>query len=366
MNSAQYVSFEAPGLAERIDDDLNTVASEVRKFLDSRYRALVLSGGYGRGEGGGIEVDGQWKPYNDYDLFVVVDGVNRFQLPGLRTQLAALGRSLEDDLGLEVELAPLRTEDLPHLPFTMMWCELLGAHRVIDGDMDSFACAPKLEPSKLPMFEGVHYLCNRAALILWSLVETLPPARVWKFVHKAWLAVGAAVLIAESRFSVGYTARLAALETLAVENGPGIPNLLEHYHEASIARVAPQEPPEDDCVLRARDEVADAILKTWRWFEQRRLGLELSDFGRYASAPDIKRDPVVSAPSNIVRHLRLLGRAGLRPCSILLEHPRTRVIRSLPALLAHEEDGAAVERLVGGGATWRERSNRWLDLWRKV
>ena len=167
---------------------------------------------------------------------MVVKGVPAWQRSSLRSQTASLGRSLEERFGLEIELSAVRAEELGSLPFTMMWCELVGGHHVVRGDSEVLRAAPEMAPDRLPLFEGVHYLSNRAALILWSLVEDLGADRTWKFIHKAWLAIGAAVLIADHRFEVGYGPRLDALERGTPEGFPELPMLLDRYREASVAR----------------------------------------------------------------------------------------------------------------------------------
>jgi hypothetical protein len=361
----RFTDFGNAELELRIAGDLERIADVAQEHLGDRFHTLVLGGGYGRSEGGGRQRSDAWEPYNDYDLFVIVDGVPAWRRSSLRSEIAALGRSLEEELNLEVELSAIRAEDLSTLPFTMMWCELLGGHHVVRGTHDALRAAPEMAPDQLPLFEGVHYLSNRAALILWGLVEDLGADRTWKFIHKAWLAIGAAALIGDGRFRIGYDLRLQEIEDKLPEGFDGIPMILERYREAAHARKRPTPAPAAGIVEERRQEVTQALLVCWRWLEKRRIGREFPGFEDYASAPHLFSEPWPDRPMNVVRQLRLLGSAGLQPAGVTTEHPRSRPIRAIPALLEQRRLSPAVARLVGGGSNWTAAARRCIELWKR-
>ena len=361
----RFTDLHSSELELRITRDLERIADVGEHYLGDHFHTLVLGGGYGRGEGGGRQRGDAWEPYNDYDLFVIVKGVPAWRRGSLRTEVAALGRSLEEELDLEVELSAVRAEDLKTLPFTLMWCELVGGHHVVRGSRDALRAVPEMAPGTMPLFEGVHYLSNRAALILWSMVEDLGADRTWKFIHKAWLAIGAAALIGDERFQVGYDQRLHGLEDQMPEGLAGIPMLLERYREAAQARKQPTPAPCAEIVAERRQEVTQALLVCWRWLEQRRSGREFPDFKSYAEVPGLFEEPWSDRPMNVVRQLRLLGPAGLRPSRAVAEHPRTRPIRAIPALLEGRLSPPAITRLVGGEGDWTTSARRCLDIWRR-
>jgi hypothetical protein len=88
-----FTALDDAGLDGRIRSDLDQIAAAVRDHLGPSYRALVLGGGYGRGEGGSVVAGDRLEPYNDYDLFVVVEGVRRLDLAAMRADLRALGEN---------------------------------------------------------------------------------------------------------------------------------------------------------------------------------------------------------------------------------------------------------------------------------
>ena len=362
-----FTALGEPALEARVARDVSRLGAAVGDALGSTLVALLLGGGYGRGEGGGRrDGAGCWRPYNDYDLVAVVEGVPRWRLPRLRERLATLGRALELELGVEVELSPLRREELPSLPHTMMWCELLGGHRVVGGNPGALATAPSLPPSELPLVEGVRYLTNRGALLLWALAEAMPDERRWKFVHKAWLAVGAAVLISHGEFRVGYRARHEALVGLAAAALPPVANLVERHGAAVEARLRPTAPPAATTVARQVAEAVAGLLAAWQWLEERRTGAQAPTWEEYAGRSGLFAEPLPRLPLNALRHLRLLGFSGARPLTCLCEHPRTRVSRALPVLLAGRRVVPVVAHLLGEAGDWNHAALRCLSLWRRT
>jgi hypothetical protein len=95
----------------RIDSDQQLIAAAVMAAIpEPHFRALVLIGGYARGEGGFLHVNGKPEPYNDYDYFVVVGGMNRAGVRALKSTLLELGHVLTARVGVEVDLAVLKEE----------------------------------------------------------------------------------------------------------------------------------------------------------------------------------------------------------------------------------------------------------------
>jgi hypothetical protein len=349
-----------PALEARVASDLERAATTVRATLGPSLAALLLGGGYGRGEGGGAPgPDGGLVPYNDYDLLAIVQGVPRRGLRGLRARLNETAAALEREFGLEVELSPLRRESLPSLPFTMMWCEMLGASRVVAGDGAVLAEARALPPERLPLDEALRYLTNRAALLLWARAEALPPERAWKFVQKAWLAAGAVTLAAQGAFRVGYAARDAALSALAGSALPPVPALVQRHSDAVAERLRPSTPPPG--LVNHLDEAVEAVLATWQWFEERRLGTDPRPWSGYACRNRL----VAGAASDVLSNVRLLHARGLFPARCLVEPPRVRVTRALPALLAGQDPGPDAAAVLGApkGA---DLARACLSLWRRA
>jgi len=55
---------------EILSSHIKIILEELKAY---KKDAVILCGGYGRGEGGWFMKDGTFKPYNDYDLFLVFE-----------------------------------------------------------------------------------------------------------------------------------------------------------------------------------------------------------------------------------------------------------------------------------------------------
>lgn len=77
MRVGKYSVKGSPAFDALIDRHMQRIADEVwTSSYSKHWKALVLLGGYGRGEGTPqIEKDGAERPFNDYDLIVVTDKI---------------------------------------------------------------------------------------------------------------------------------------------------------------------------------------------------------------------------------------------------------------------------------------------------
>ena len=91
----RYTPDGDASVESRIDSDQQLIAAAVMDVVpESHFRALVLIGGYARGEGGFRHVDCKPEPYNDYDYFVVVRGMGHHTIQTLKMTLLQLGHLL--------------------------------------------------------------------------------------------------------------------------------------------------------------------------------------------------------------------------------------------------------------------------------
>ena len=106
----------------------------VRALVPSeKLEALVLGGGYGRGQGGVLKTETGDEPYNDLEFYVFLRG-NRLRNGRLfGVALRELGDRLSPGARLHVEF---KVDSLPRLrrsPVTMFSYDLVSGHRVLWG-----------------------------------------------------------------------------------------------------------------------------------------------------------------------------------------------------------------------------------------
>lgn len=357
--SAQLLFYARHASAEfnaRMQGWLESLSGEVRHALGENLVALVLGGGYGRGEGGVLKVSGEERPYNDLDLVLIVrrkTGLPWDTLHGIQHKYASL-------TGIEVDFSrPLTVDDVRRWPLTLMWSDLLHGHRVLDGPADILtANAPELQSDQLMPVEATRLLLNRGAGLLWALrvARGCEPATDADFIrrnyYKCSLALGDALLIVHGRFATPYTGRGERLAKLLGELPRPFPfDLSRLYQDALTFKFWPGElnslPGEAQL-----EEIAFEWGQVLLLVETRRAQREFRSVSEYVDCPDLRepeQNTMARWPRNLVRN-RQMGRWSLR-------YPRERLYRELPVLL-----GLCESKL----PDWPARSARFLAVWKQV
>ena len=340
----------------RMQGWLAALSGEVRQAMGENLVALVLGGGYGRGEGGVLRVSGAELPYNDLDLVLIVRRKTALPwdaLHGIQHKYASL-------TGIEVDFSrPLTVDDIRGWPPTLMWSDLLHGHRVLDGDADILtANAPDLRSDRLMPVEATRLLLNRGAGLLWALriargCEPAPdPDFIRRNYYKCALALGDALLISQGRFTTGYAGRGERLSQLLGELPRSFPfDLQSLYHDALTFKFWPGElasTPGEPLLKELASDWGQVLL----YVESRRAHREFRSASEYSGCRDARepeRNTMSWWPRNLVRN-RQLGCWSLR-------HPRERLYRELPILLGLCECKVA---------DWAARSARFLTIWKQV
>ncbi len=135
-------------------------------------RAVILGGGFGRGEGSVLDDADGIRPLNDYDLFLVVPD-------GFAADLRPLGRDLARAAGIRlVDLIPLAETALATLPPTQLHYDLKYGGRVLWGE-DALVRLPAYPPGRVTPESPRLLLRNRLVCALEAYTDAYaaaPPA----------------------------------------------------------------------------------------------------------------------------------------------------------------------------------------------
>ncbi|MDK2857118.1 MAG: hypothetical protein PWQ29_842 [Verrucomicrobiota bacterium] len=325
----------------RIDTDMSRIAEAVYASEFSRYwRALVLLGGYGRGEGSPlIGPGGEELPFNDYDLIVVTDSMD----PLLKRDLKKLEKKLSEEIGLPVDLYPYLKQKLPKCEFSLLNYEMKYGHRVIRGDKDILDAMPDYPHEGIPLSEGTRLLMNRGKLLLDVKCRLAQPEPLnaeerqccLKFMSKADLAFGDCALLLHRAYDLSYTVKKERIKTISL-SGLKEPHDLVHAYRAAVAfkERTDFQTLENSNVHQRFDETVRRYERVFLWYEQRRLNREFQTPEKYAgNFPNLGKEG--SPLKNAVQNLRTFG-AGAFPG--LFTHPRLRLYAALPLLLTKQAD----------------------------
>jgi hypothetical protein len=344
-------------LERRIASDMEAVRQAVRAAVGAEeLAALVLGGGYGRGEGGVYTVDGEERVYNDYDFFVIVPFTSRKRRNALSAKLLEVKAAIEPRFGIHVDFSPpMPLSTLGALPYEVMYMEAREGHHVLIGPDDVFSALPAYDPARPPLEECARLFMNRGIGLFLAgktisqraPLDTEDHEFAVRNIYKAMMAMGDSVLYLRGDYSPSYVERrrrFAAQDLAGVSGG----DRLSEVYEASLDfKLRPGHAIPGGASLEAwhRDMVG-LYLQVFLWFERQRLNRPTLDWQDYVRLPARLpwKGPRETA-KNIVRNLR--HRAGqFPPIGEIALHPRDRVLRRLPGLLASDTSDPAAERLV--------------------
>ena len=376
----RYTPDGDAGVESRIDCDQQLIAAAVMDVVpESHFRALVLIGGYARGEGGFRHSDGKPEPYNDYDYFVVVRGMNHAGRQTLKASLLELGHLLTARVGVEVDLAVLKEESLPGAEYSLMHAEMLWGHKVVAGEKAILDAMPPMpfaglglaEFTRLMLNRGSLLLMNRDALARGNCNEAQQREQFMKYLFKAVLACGDARLAAAGQYHPSYSEkwqRLQRLQWSAQEH------FLPQYEMALQAKFHPAYEQYDAVDLaQCLQQVTDLWLETLANLESVRLGSHAGSWAEYAS-PAICKGQSAPGVRGLVRNVGVTVRDyGVRELLTnlrwSLRYPRERLISALPGLLGTPglvHDSQLIKALGLAAVAGRQEMTRsYLEQWHR-
>jgi len=302
-----------------------------------RLEAILLGGGYGRGEGGVCRQPGGDQPYNDLEFYVCIKGSRHLNELRFGPALHVLGEIMTPVAGIEVEFKITSLAELRRGPVTMFSYDLIMGHRWCWGDRAALArLAHHRREGAIPLAEATRLLMNRCSGLLFS-ADRLRRSEfgaadgdfVARNLAKAELALGDAVLAAHGRYH--WSARERHLRLRQLPSSGDLPWLgpVRSFHAAGLQfKFHPERSRAPRGELAARHTaLTAAALPVWLWLEQRRLGLRASTAGYYALSP-LNKCPETSGWRNLLVNAksRRIGFSSWR-------HPRERVLSALPLLL---------------------------------
>ena len=149
--------------SDALEAHLARVCGRVRDSVQAlvpagKLDAVLLGGGYGRGEGGVLRTPAGDQPYNDLESFVFVRGNAVLAERKFRRPLHELGERLSPGAGLEVEFKVITLDKLRRSGPSMFYYDLVLGHQRLVGEESLLAgCEQHREASRLP------HGCNEAS-----------------------------------------------------------------------------------------------------------------------------------------------------------------------------------------------------------
>lgn len=320
------------------------VLSGIRGLIPApRLEAVLLGGGYGRGEGGVLRGPAGDRPYNDLEFYVLLKGNRHLNEFRFHRRLDVLGHILTHLADAEIELKITSLAEVRARPVSMFSYDLLAGHRVLWSHplaQGMPGCDHHRSAESIDEAEATRLLMNRGTGLLLARVEleretlTLAAADfVQRNLAKVQLACGDALLTTLGRYHWSCRERHHRLEQhAALEPWPWLQDVLRHHAAGVEFKLHPRTGgmPRSELITLHRELTALA-LHCWLFVEARRLDRVFPSASAYAAD---RIDKCGGSPRlrNFFLNLRLNGfrfRAHPNPW----RHPRQRIFHALALLL---------------------------------
>jgi len=220
-NEDRFTVFGGSEVESSIRHLVETVRTEIgAKVPRNHLVALVLLGGYGRGEGG-VEVrGGREQPHNNLDFLILTRGRSRRRIKALKQELDESLAPISREWGVGLDLGVMPASQLRQAPSLVMWYDLRHGHKTLLGDASFVPSLNHLRADRIPADDVRNLLVNRGSLLLINDVlaeqgRDLKHARtVVKHTIKAILGYGDAYLFHRGLYHWSYREKQARFRKL--------------------------------------------------------------------------------------------------------------------------------------------------------
>jgi hypothetical protein len=295
----------------KIEGILHEVSQEIaRIFSKADLEAIVLGGGYGRGEGGIFMKNGEAFVYNDLDCFLVLNNVSWLKKRAYHKAVQDLSEQLTSKIGIDVDFTfPINVRDIQKVPPNLMWYELKQGHKVPYGDPDilhhypygNISDVPQSEFSRLILNRGVGLLLAKEKLFVGDFTQQ--KSFIIRNIHKAIQAFGDTVLKLNNCYSTMLEERKAQ-STHIKHPELYIPSDFQECYVNSLSfKEMPNLDLDKESTLNLYHYIYDIYHKNY--IELIELGLDQTHPGSFQSK--LRMQPKGKIWKNILLNLRSLG-----------------------------------------------------------
>src|SRR3989344_3557681 len=197
---------------------MEKIITSFKRDVRERLIAIILFGGFAKGEGSIQIINNKAIPFNDFDFYVItkeklsdetLDSIshNASKEIGMGGMEIAYfpGERYDRKKFFHVDVRCIPYDQLPMLMKTQRYYELKYKSQIIDGDKTIFDKIPQIQPSDIPLSEGLRNLFNKLHTMLLGLQETYTSADQKKikifWSMKAYLSICEALLILNRTFA---------------------------------------------------------------------------------------------------------------------------------------------------------------------
>lgn len=296
-----YTVRDDKNIDEVIAKDLALIVNRIREALP--VRAILLGGGFGRGEGSVLITRDGIRPVNDYDIFIAVSDNDGFDVK-------ELSRDIATQVGIRsIDLIPIKYSDFQHLPATQLHYDLKYGGTLLWGD-NVLSQIPQYAEGYVDRRSGATLLLNRLVCALEAFSEKFVDNgmncdETFFLVHQTGKVISAcveALLIDKRKYHHSYLERRRIFETEFREWA----TLRRLNDQATEFKLMPSESPDLDPIVYWDEAINEYIKVLTMYFAPRSFLSSVGLWKRLAFGN--RRHPITSNPVETVELMLLLSR----------------------------------------------------------
>jgi len=187
-------------------------------FSEKQTAALILIGGYGRGEGGIVLEDGKYRPHNNLDLLYIYNGkISSTLVDQANTQL----QEISEKYGIGIDMSALNKQKVLRLNGLVVSYDMRFGHRTLLGDSTFLKEHEAFSVYNINAADARQLLVNRGTLLLINRVLLNKPSLeksekklIIKHAIKAIIGYGDALLYFNNAYHWSYAQKQVNMSKL--------------------------------------------------------------------------------------------------------------------------------------------------------
>ncbi len=244
--TTNYTKYNNYLINKKVIKDLDIIVKTILQYREKLgLVSIILGGGFGRGEGSVIvEKNGEIKPLNDYDIFLIVDNnIVKYYINYMFVNKILIKELISKIDIPHIDILLVRYSEIRNLPPRILYYELKYGSRVIYGK-DVLKEMPEYKPTDIPPWEGLVLLFNRIASLIYGCPLASNDAKfIIEQCVKGILGSCEALLVLCKEYHHSYEIRNKIFKKVYSKNFPelyrDIPYLTEYYDKATRFKLYP-------------------------------------------------------------------------------------------------------------------------------
>lgn len=209
-------------------------------------RALILLGGYGKGEGGLILKNSEYYPHNNFDLLLVLSSQAKDSVREVTARVKVNVLKLAQQMGIGIDISIMSEDRVRNMPTRVFSYDMKEGHRTLLGD-EKFIPSIDREMKDIPGWDVRNLMVNRGSLLLINRLciermsdigedEISLKKLIIKHTMKAIIGYGDALLYFNGRYHWSYREKYRRILQLGSAHQP----LVRLYQDAINFRFTPR------------------------------------------------------------------------------------------------------------------------------